>query len=117
VNQGNDLFTGSSVSVLDELDGTNVQIIENIPGASTSMALSAADRLFVGVGFGAQRGQLRSFALADLEAAYGSATPLDWTSGQLFNDEDNNSGFGMFFDARGFLLAGGPNGVTVFDTA
>ncbi len=117
IDQGNASFTGSSVSVFDDTDGTNVTVITDIPGASTSMALSAADRLYVGVGFGPQRGELRSFAVADLLAAYNSATPLDWTSGQVFNDVDNNSGSGLFFDARGYLFAGGPNGVTVFDTA
>jgi hypothetical protein len=114
INQGNASFTASSVSVLDSSDGSNVSVIANIPGASTSMATSALGRLFVGVGFGPQRGQLRSFALADVEAAYNSATPLDWTSGELFNAADNNSGAGLFFDARGYLFAGGPDGMTVF---
>lgn len=114
INQGNASFTASSVSVLDSGDSSNVPVIANIPGASTSMTISALDRLFVGVGFGPQRGQLRSFAVADIEAAYNSATPLDWTSGELFNAADNNSGAGLFFDARGYLFAGGPDGMTVF---
>ncbi len=117
VDQGNASFTGSSVSVFDDTDGTNVTVIADIPGASTSLALSSADRLYVGVGFGPQSGQLRSFAVADLQSAYSSATPLDWSSGQLFNSVDNNSASGLFFDARGYLFAGGPDGVTVFDTA
>ena len=45
-----------------------------------------------------------------------TATPLDWTSGEIFNSVDNNSGAGMFFDARGLLFVGGPLGVTVFDS-
>jgi len=116
LNQGDSSFAGSSVSVFDETGGANQPLIENIPGPSTSMALSSGDRLFVGVGVGAQRGQIRSFALADLASAYNTAMPLDWAAGTVFNTLDNNSGAGMFFDSRGFLFVGGPNGVTVFDT-
>jgi hypothetical protein len=115
VDQGNASFTGSSVSVLDTTDGSNQSLIENIPGASSAMAIDSGGRFYVGIGFGPARGQLRSFDLADLENAYNTATPLDWNSGAIFNDLDNNSGAGLFFDARGYLFAGGPNGVTVFD--
>jgi len=114
LNQGNASFTASSVSLFDTADGSNQALVENIPGASTSMAIDGG-RLFVGIGFGPQRGQLRSFALADLANAANSSTPLDWTAGALFNNLDNNSGAGMFFDARGYLFVGGPNGVTVFN--
>ena len=100
--------------MLDQLLGTNVPIIENIPGASTSMAVGGG-RLIVGVGFGPSRGELRSFGLDALEAAY-LGVPLDWTNGSVFNSDDNNSGAGMFFDARGYLFVGGSDGVTVFDT-
>jgi hypothetical protein len=116
VDQGNASFTGSSVSVLDNTTGTNVPVIQNIPGASTSMAIGAG-RLFVGVGFGPMGGHLHSFLLSDLETAYNASIPLNWTSGNVFNDQDNNSGFGLFFDARGWLFSGGPSGVTVFDAA
>ncbi|MEX0978387.1 MAG: hypothetical protein WDZ48_06030, partial [Pirellulales bacterium] len=116
IDQGNASFTGSNVSVLDDTSGINVTVIQNIPGASTSLAINAG-RLFVGVGFGPMRGQLHSFLVSDLQTAYDASMPLDWDDGQVFNDEDNNSGFGLFFDARGFLFAGGPSGVTVFDAA
>lgn len=116
VNSGNVSFTASGVSVLDQLSGTNVPVIENIPGASTSMAVGGG-RLYVGVGFGPSRGELRSFAISSLDTAYTNTSPIDWTSGQVFNSLDNNSGAGMFFDARGFLFVGGPDGVTVFDTS
>jgi hypothetical protein len=116
INSGNVSFTASSVSVLDQLTGTNVPVIENIPGASTSMAVGGG-RLYVGVGFGPSRGELRSFAIPALDTAYTNTSPIDWTSGQLFNSVDNNSGAGMFIDARGFLFVGGPDGVTVFDTS
>ncbi len=114
INQGDASFTLSSVSLFDAASGNNQSIIANIPGASTSMAIDGG-RLFVGVGYGAERGVLRSFALSDLQTAAGTATPLDWTAGQVFNGLDNNSGAGMFFDARGYLFVGGPNGLTVFN--
>lgn len=115
INQGNVSFTASSVSVFDSSTGANLPLVENIPGASTSMAISPGGQLFVGVGFGPQTGHLRAFDLADLQTAFDNATPLDWSAGTLFNDQNNNSGAGMFFDARGFLLVGGGSGVTVFD--
>ena len=115
VNSGNASFTASGVSVLDQVTGTNVPVINNIPGASTSMAIGGG-RLFVGVGFGPTRGELRSFAISALDTAYTNTSPIDWSSGQVFNSLDNNSGAGMFVDARGFLFVGGANGVTVFDT-
>lgn len=115
VDQGDASFTGSSVSIFDASSGTNVPVVQNIPGASASMALDAAGRLYVGIGFGAQRGELRRFAFADLDNAYNVHTPLGWTSGELFNAFDNNSGAGMFVDARGYLFVGGPDGITVFD--
>jgi hypothetical protein len=115
VNQGEATFTTSSVSVFDQLSGTNISVVQNIPGASTFMAIDGSGRLYVGVGFGPDRGELRRFSNSSLGTAYSSAIPLDWSSGELFNDLDNNSGAGMFFDARGFLFVGGPSGVTVFD--
>lgn len=114
INQGDTSPGVSSVSVFDNTDGTNVPVIENIPGASGGMAINSSDRLFVGIGFGPQRGRLHSFLLSDLETAYNTLAPLDWTQGDVFNTVDNNSAFGLFFDARGFLFAGGPDGVTVF---
>jgi hypothetical protein len=116
INSGNASFTASGVSVLDQLTGVNVPVIENIPGASTSMVVGGG-RLYVGVGFGPTRGELRSFAISALDTAYTNTSPIDWTTGQVFNSLDNNSGAGMFFDARGFLFVGGADGVTVFDTS
>jgi hypothetical protein len=115
VDSGNASFTGSSVSVFDQVTGSNATVIDAIPGASASMAVGGG-RLYVGVGFGPSRGELRSFALSDLDTAYDNATQLDWGDGALLNDLDNNSGAGMFIDARGFLFTGGPDGVTMFDT-
>ncbi len=115
VNQGNASFSGSNVSLFDSASGSTVSVIDNIPGASTSLTSDSSGRLYVGVGFGPQRGHLRRFSLHDLENAYNTATPLDWNDGELFNAVDNNSGAGMFFDSRGMLFVGGPNGVTVFD--
>ncbi len=115
VNQGNASFTGSSVSVFDAASGDNNLLIDNIPGASSAMATDALGRLYVSIGFGPQRGQLRRFEQTALENALANHAPLEWNSGELFNTLDNNSGAGMFFDARGYLFVGGPTGFTLFD--
>jgi hypothetical protein len=99
----------------DEGNVTNKPVIENIPGSSGSMAISPSGDLFVGVGSGDEPGHLRAFSLAAVENAYNTSNPLDWTDGALFNSVSNNSAFGLFFDARGYLFAGGPDGITVFD--
>jgi hypothetical protein len=117
LNQGESTFTSSSVSIFDATSGGNVPVIANIPGASSSMAIDSSNRLYVGIGFGADRGELRRFSYASLDNAHDTNTPLDWTSGEVFNADDNNSGAGMFFDQRGYLFVGGPNGLTVFDTS
>jgi hypothetical protein len=114
IDQGNSTFTASSVSVFDYLSGANNLVINNIPGASTDMAFHAG-RLYAGVGFGPEAGEIRSFSLSALQTALDTLTPLDWTAGQLFNSANNNSGAGMFFDAHGDLFAGGGEGLTVFD--
>ncbi len=115
VDQGNASFTASSVSVFNAATGANDPLINSIPGASSAMTIDSLGRLYVGIGFGPQRGQLRRFEQAALEDAFAASTPLEWTSGELFNSLDNNSGAGMFFDARGVLFVGGPNGFTIFD--
>jgi len=108
--------SGSVVSIFDDRSGgSNVPIITGIPGASTSLAFNTQNhRLYVGVGFGADQGEIKSFALSVLDAAY-NGTPLDYNSqGLLFNGPDaNNSGSGMFFDARGDLFTAGANGLEV----
>lgn len=115
VDQGNASFTASSVSVFNAANGANSPLINSIPGASSAMAIDSLGRLYVGIGFGPQRGELRRFEQAALENAFASSTPLAWNSGELFNSLDNNSGAGMFFDARGVLFVGGPNGFAIFD--
>lgn len=114
VDRGSADFATSGIDLFDFVTGKVVPLIQNIPGASSSIAFDSAGRLYVGIGFGASRGQIRRFTLplVDLAAA---DKPLDWTAGQLFNSADNNSGAGMFFDARGNLFVGGPNGATVFN--
>jgi autotransporter-associated beta strand protein len=115
VDRGSADFATSGVDLFDFVSGTVVPLIQNIPGASSSIAFDAANRLYVGIGYGPQRGQIRRFALPLVDfAAAGNA--LDWTAGELFNATDNNGGSGMFFDARGNLFVGGPNGVTVLNS-
>ena len=114
VDRGSADFATSGVDLFDFTTGKVVPLIQNIPGASSSIAFDAANRLYVGIGYGPQRGQIRRFSLPLVDFA-ASGKPLDWAAGQLFNAADNNSGGGMFFDARGNLFAGGPDGVTVFN--
>ncbi len=114
VDRGSADFSTSEVDVFNDATGASAPLIRNIPGASSSIAFDSANRLYVSIGFGPSRGQIRRFTLPQLDLAAGGA-PLDWTSGQLFNSADNNSGSGMFFDGRGDLFVGGPNGIAVFD--
>ncbi|MDP9174632.1 MAG: PEP-CTERM sorting domain-containing protein [Planctomycetota bacterium] len=116
VDAGNASFTGSAVSIFDAQTGVNVPVINNIPGAGATVALDSAHNLYVDIGFGADRGQIRTFSLTSLDTAFNTGTPLDWTTGSSFNPTsfNNQSGAGMFIDPRGFVFAGGSEGVTVF---
>ncbi len=95
----------------------------SIPGASSSIAVDAAGNFYVGVGAGASQGQINRFSLSALEAAAANGSPLNWSSGQAIpNSAGNNTGAGIFVDARGYLFAGGSggsfspaaNGITIF---
>jgi hypothetical protein len=120
VNQGVDYGgTGSEISIFDVTSGLNVPMIENGPGATTSLAFNPKDnRLYAGVGFGpGDRGKIYSFGLGQIDQAFHDGKPLDFmTDGILFNPTaiDNQSGAGMFFDANGYLFAGGNEGITCF---
>ncbi len=106
----------SFVSITDLTTGLSTPVITPIPGAGASMAVDSANRLYVGIGYGAHRGDIRRFEWSAIESAFLSNTPLAWTDGELFNagSTGNNSGAGMFFDARGYLFVGGNEGVAVF---
>jgi hypothetical protein len=116
VNTGNASFTGSAVSIVDLDTGLARTVLAGVPGAATSLALDSTGRLYAGVGFGPHRGDIRSFAWDDIEAAYLADQPLGWDDGLLLNPlaTNNNSGAGMFFDSRGLLFVGGNEGLTVF---
>ncbi len=114
VDRGTADFSSSGMDLFDFRTSKTSPLIQNIPGASASIAFDSANRLYVGIGFGANRGQIRRFALPLLDLA-AAGTPVDWTAGQLINAADNNGGSGMFLDARGSLFVGGPDGVTMFD--
>ncbi len=112
-------YGASSVVLFDSAAGSAATrtIVQNVPGASTAIAFDSEHRLYVGVGYDpsfVHQGQIRRFDLADVDAA-ATGTPLEWSSGSLFNAVSNNSGSGMFFDARGYLFVGGQDGVTVFN--
>jgi hypothetical protein len=115
VDAGNASFTGSTVSLFDSRTGSNTNVL-NIPGASASITIDPSGKeLYAESGFGTDAGQIRSFSLTDLTAAYNSGTPLDFDSGKLFNpDVGDQSGSGLFFDKDGYLFAGGADGFTVF---
>jgi hypothetical protein len=104
----------SSVSLFDASNGHDTVLIPSIPGNSASIAIGGG-RLYVGIGFGPEAGEIRSFSLTSLATALSSSTTIPWTTGTVFNAANNNSGAGMFFDHRGYLFVGGDNGVTVFD--
>ncbi|HLA85034.1 MAG TPA: hypothetical protein VJL29_09585, partial [Thermoguttaceae bacterium] len=107
---------GSWVAVLDENTGDATVVIEGIPDASAAIATDNKGNLFACVGHGAWRGLIKWFARAEVDQAYATDTPLAWVDGVALNPNnyDNHSGAGMFSDARGYLFAGGNEGVTVF---
>lgn len=109
-------WTGSQVSIATLHTPSNIPVIANIPGAATSLVFDASNNLYVGIGYGDDRGDIRKFALSSIESAFASQTPLDWTLGTLINPTSsaNNSGAGMFFDSRGYLFVGGNEGLAVF---
>jgi len=117
VYQGNGGFSGATVSIFDASTGTDRVVIDNGPGATTSIAINPKnDSLYFGVGYGAEAGNIYSFSLSQIDSAYLSATPLDFLSaGTLFNPiaRGSQSGAGMFFDSNGYLFSGG-DGITVF---
>ena len=114
-------FTGHpvpiSISVFDAAAGTNQVVINGETGASASIAINPQNsRLYVGVGYGSDAGNIYSFSLSQIDAAYQSGNPLDFHSaGVLFNPlgTGDQIGAGMFFDKNGYLFAGG-YGITVF---
>ncbi|MGD0653920.1 MAG: PEP-CTERM sorting domain-containing protein [Thermoguttaceae bacterium] len=122
VNQGVSGYESdphSSILIFDETTGlAAVPVIVNGPGASTSLTFNPANnRLYAGVGYGAERGKIYSFGLDQLDSAFLSKSPLDFTTdGALFNPTawNNQSGAGLFFDAHGYLFAGGNEGITCF---
>ena len=111
VNAGTSDYTGSSVSIFDASTGTNKVVIDNSPGATTSIAINPKnDSVYVGVGYGADAGNIYNFSLSLIDSAYTSGTPIDFLSaGTLFNPTATGcqSGAGMFFDNNGYLFSGG----------
>ena len=109
--------SSSSLSVYDASAGTSKVVIDNGPGATTSIAINPANnRVYLGIGFGADAGNIYSFSLSQIDAAYSSTASIDFLSnGTLFNPTaaGSQSGAGLFFDGNGFLFSGG-DGLTVF---
>ena len=108
----------SEVDLFNSSTGADVPILTGIPRASTSLAVTGTNSsnytLYVGVGFGDQQGQIEAFNVQALFQGLKSGTPLSWNSGTIVNPADgNNSGSGIFVDPRGYIFAGGPNGLEV----
>jgi hypothetical protein len=116
VYEGNSSWSGSSLSIFDAATGTNKVVIGNGPGATASIAIDPkTDSVYVGVGSGSYAGNIYSFGLSQIDAAY-EGTQIDFlTAGTLFNSKATGfqSGAGMFFDDNGYLFSGGL-GITVF---
>jgi len=116
VYQGNSSFNGSSLSIFDAVSGVNVPIVNNGPGATAAIAINPRnDSLYVDTGYGSDAGEIFSFSLNQIDTAFNTATPINFTSGALFNPlgTGSQSGAGLFFDSNGYLFAGG-DGITVF---
>jgi hypothetical protein len=73
VNQGNASFTGSFVSYYDLATETNVTVVDNIPGSSSFLTYDSAGNLYVGIGFGATRGEIRR-----LRVKHAAGLPHPW---------------------------------------
>ena len=115
VNAGESTYTTSSLSVFDASTGSSRVVIDNGPGATTSIAINPQNHaLYVGVGYGADQGKIYSFSSSQIDAAY-AGTTISFSSGTLFNSAATGSqnGAGMFFDDNGYLFSGG-DGITVF---
>jgi hypothetical protein len=106
----------SWVSVFDASTGVNTVVLANIPGASGAITTDSSGNLYACVGYGEERGLIKKFSLAAIDAAFNSGTPLSWSDGVALNanNYNNQSAAGMFFDSRGYLFAGGNEGLTVF---
>src|SRR5208283_1075264 len=109
VYAGNSSFNGSSLSVYDASTGTNKVVIDNGPGATTSIAINPKNNnIYVGVGYGPDAGNIYSFSLSQINSAYSSGTPIDFLSAAaLFNPAatGSQSGAGMFFDNNSYLFS------------
>ena len=117
VYEGNSSYSGASLSIFDSSAGTSQVIIDNGPGATTLIAVNPQNEsIYVGIGYGADAGEIYSFSLSQIDSAYESGTPLNFlAAGTLFDPAGSGyqSGAGMFFDSNGYLFSGG-GGVTVF---
>jgi hypothetical protein len=118
VYEGNSSYNGSSLSIYDAATGADKVVVDNGPGATTSIALNPRnDSVYLGIGYGTDAGDVFSFSLSQIDQAYTTGNPVDFLSGgTLFNPAGtgSQSGAGMFFDNNGYLFSGG-DGITVFN--
>ena len=81
VYEGNSDYDGSSLSIFDTATGSNQVVIDNGPGATTSIAINPKNNsVYVGVGYGPDAGNIYSFSLSQIDSAYNTGTPIDFLS-------------------------------------
>ena len=104
------------VSVFDAETKANQVVVADIPGASGAITVDNSGNLYACVGHGDARGLIKQFSVDSVDAAFNSGVPLSWSEGIALNPDnyDNNSAAGLFSDTRGYLFAGGSEGLTVF---
>ena len=103
VNEGESTYTSSSLSIFDASTGTNKVVIDNGPGATTSIAINPINNsVYLGVGYGPDAGNIYSFSLSQIDNAYAREHHSTFSpAGKLFNPiaTGSQNGSGMFFEA------------------
>lgn len=117
VNQGffdsNTFESSSQVSFFDTGDGSLTEVVSNVPGSSSAVGFGefgGETSLFVGIGFGADRGEVRRFGLSELDTAFTNDTAIDFADGDLITPAGTPaSGTGFFVNDDGYLFIGQGN--------
>ena len=117
VYQGNSSYDGSSLSIYDAATGANQVVVDNGPGATTSIAVNPRnDSVYLGIGYGTDAGDIFSFSLSQSRRLqHGKPDRLPLLRHALQSGgTGSQSGAGMFLDNNGYLFSGG-DGITVFN--
>ena len=102
-------FVGSEVYAIDTSLPTPalIPIIDAIPGASSGVAFDLSGNLITGVGYGAETGELRIWAAADIDAALESGAGLNYATTESLLAEGVLSAADLGVDADGNLIVAG----------